>query len=77
MKQELNDTELDSVTGGSVVMSESLGVVGFTSMRKQYRIKGNFTEMRDLLLKLYDENELSNAEFDLLVFNEFSSRGWI
>lgn len=78
MRNELNDASLEKVTGGEVVMSESLGVCGFNTTGEVFRIKGNFKDMRDRLLALYDDNcDMSDADFDQLVKNDFKSRGWI
>ena len=68
MKRELNQTELEEVVGGTVVLSAPLGMVRFTALSRNFKIKGDVKEMRNLLLQLYDENEdLSDIEFDNLV----------
>lgn len=80
MKRELNDTELNEVTGGNVTLSESLGIVYFSALNKTCKLKPGvvFREARNLLLDLYDENaNMSDAEFDRLVGREFKARGWI
>ena len=77
MRKELEEIKLDAVTGGEVVMSEGLGVCGFNTTGEVYRIKGDFTTMRNRLLELYDNNDLSAAEFDQLVKNDFMANGWI
>ena len=76
--RELNEQDLETVNGGQVVLSESLGVCGFNTTGRVYRTKGDFKEMRNLLIDLYDEHgDMSDAEFDNLVENEYKSRGWI
>lgn len=78
MKQPLNDNQLDEVTGGAVVLSGPLGVCGFNTTGQVFKIKADVKVMRNRLIQLYDENEnMSDAEFDQLVMNEFKSRGWI
>ena len=78
MKRELDDLELEEVTGGTVVLSAPMGKVRFTAIGKTCKIKGDVKEMRNLLISLYDDNEnMSDAEFDRLVLNAFASRGWI
>lgn len=79
MKQELNDFELEDVTGGSVTLSATMGAVYFDSMDRSFKIKGDIKEMRKLLTSLYDTygDTMSNAEFDKMVAKEYRSRGWI
>jgi len=78
MKRELEELELEEVTGGTVVLSAPMGKVRFTAIGKTYLIKGDIKQMRNLLLSLYDDNEnMNDSEFDTLVRNEFKSRGWI
>lgn len=78
MKRELQEIELEAVTGGSVILSAPMGVVGFNTLGKVFKIKGDVKEMRNLLLALYDANEdMNEKDFDTLVMNEYKSRGWI
>lgn len=80
MRKELDDVQLDSVTGGTVTMSESLGLVEFTSMGRTFKLNPNvpFKEMRNCMLDLYDDNsQLSDAEFDRLVARTFRAKGYI
>lgn len=78
MKRELNDVEVNEVSGGAVVISAPMGIVGFNQIGEIYEIKGNVKQMRNLLLQMYDENEGMNArEFDILVRDAFKSKGWI
>lgn len=78
MKRELNDFELDEVTGGTVTLSAPLSTVRFNTIGSAFKIKGEVKEMRNVLLQLYDENEnMNDAEFDMLVLKEYASRGWI
>lgn len=81
MRKELNAMELDEVTGGSVTLSNSLGMVRFTTLRKNCKLNPsvNFNEVRNYLLDLYDAHadEMSEADFDRLVMNEFHARGYI
>lgn len=78
MKRELNNFELDEVTGGNVTLSAPTGLVKFSAIHRMCKIKGDFVEMRTLLLDLYDEHaDMTDVDFDNLVFSEFLSRGWI
>lgn len=80
MRKELNDMELDAVTGGTVNLSEELGMVQFTSMGRTFMLNKNvpFKEIRNCMLDLYDDNKhLSDAEFDRLVAKTFRAKGYI
>jgi len=78
MKRELNETELDQVVGGTVVMSAPLGLIQFTAYGKTFTIKGDFVTMRNRLLELYDEHcDMNDRDFDKLVMKEFRANGWI
>ena len=78
MKKELQDTELEMVTGGTVIVSD-LGKVGFTTIGKKFKLKNcTWKEARDRAEELLDQNpNMSNADFDQLVMQEFLSNGWI
>lgn len=78
MKRELNEIELDEVVGGTVVLSAPLKMVRFTALGRNFKIKGDVKQMRNLLLQLYDENEnMTDSEFDTLVLQAFTKKGWI
>lgn len=80
MKRELNGNELDEVTGGSVILSQSMGMVRFSSLKRTKKLNPDvdFKTVRNTLLDLYDENEnLTEEEFDTLVMNTFESLGYI
>lgn len=78
MRKPIEDIELEAVSGGAVILSAPLGVVGFNTTGEIFKIKGDPKEMRDLLNDLYDANEnMSDAAFDQLVKKEFYDRGWI
>lgn len=78
MKKELMDFEVEEVVGGTVCLAASLGIVGFSQLKKSYVIKGDYKEMRNLLFQLQDDNEgMPALEFDTLVRDAFLERGWI
>lgn len=79
MKRELNDIEVEEVSGGSVTISAPLGLVTFSKLGRGYRFdKSNAKKMRNKLLELYDDNENMDAtEFDALVEKTFKDNGWI
>ena len=78
MRHELEDYQVEGVNGGSVLLSAPLGICGFNTTGEMFKIKGNYKEMRNRLLVLYDENEhMGDAEFDQLVKADFQEKGWI
>lgn len=78
MKKQLMDFEVEEVVGGTVCLSASIKVVGFSQLGKTFRMKGDYKAMRNRLFELQDENENMNAkEFDTLVMNDFKAKGWI
>lgn len=80
MKKELTDFEAEEIIGGTVCLSATLGLVGFSQLGKSYRIKGDVKKMRNLLFQLQDESEekgLTPLEFDTLVRDTFLANGWI
>lgn len=79
MKNELNDTQLDNVIGGTVIISEDYMNIGFTTLREMYNLKNcTFKDVRNFVGDLKDENKgLTNAAFDVLCRDELKARGWI
>lgn len=79
MKQEINDQELDMVTGGTVYISRDKMKVGFSSTGRKYNLKNcTFREANNLAQDLWEANQtLGDAAFDALVESEMSHRGWI
>jgi len=80
MRKELSDFEAEEIVGGTVSLSATLGLVGFSQLGKTYRIRGDVKKMRNLLFQLQDESEekgLTPLEFDTLVRDTFQNKGWI
>lgn len=80
MRQELDDLQLDEVTGGTVSLSEHMGLARFSSVGKTYKLNPDipFKEIRNCLLDLYDENSgMSDKDFDKLVAKAFRAKGYI
>lgn len=79
MKQEINDQELDFVTGGTVYISRDKMKVGFSSSGRKYNLKNcTFREANNLAQDLWEANQtLGDAAFDALVESEMHRRNWI
>lgn len=74
----MNDIEVEEVTGGTVVLSAPMGIVGFNTLKQIFTIKGDVKEMRNTLLDLYDANEgMNEHDFDELVRDTYKEKGWI
>lgn len=79
MKQEINDQELDLVTGGTVYISRDKMRVGFSSTGEKYDLKNcTFRQANDLAQDLWEANQtMGDSAFDALVKSEMKARGWI
>lgn len=78
MRKELQDYEVEAVSGGTVILSIPLNIIGFNTTGEMFKLKGDPKKMRNKLIELYDENEnMGDAEFDQLVKNTFLDLGWI
>jgi len=79
MKKEINDQELDLVSGGTVYISRDKMRVGFSALGEKYNLKNcTFRQANDLAQDLWEANQtLGDAAFDALVKSEMQARGWI
>jgi len=78
MRAQIDEMDLDLVTGGTVKLSESKNKIGFTTLGEAYPIKCTFAQARDLVVKLFALNpDLKEREFDQLVKDAFTDNGWI
>lgn len=79
MKQEINDQELDLVTGGTVYISRDKMKVGFSSSGRKYDLKNcTFRDAFNVAQDLWEANQtLGDADFDALVESTFRDNGWI
>lgn len=78
MKHEINDQELDVVTGGTVFLSRDKMRVGFSSTGEKFDLKCSFREANNLAQDLWEANQtLGDAAFDALVKSEMKARGMI
>lgn len=78
MRQEINDLDLDKVSGGSVNLSEKKNKIGFDTIGEAYTLKCTYKEARTLVSSLFASNQdLNEKDFDILVRNQFKAKGWI
>ena len=78
MKKELNDFELEQVSGGTVRINDQMRI-GFTTLNEAFDLKNcTFRQARDFAEDLLDANtSMSNAEFDAFCKQQFQNKGWI
>lgn len=79
MREQLNDEVLESVAGGTVILSRDNNTVGFTTTGQNFQLKNcSYYDAFALIDSLYVNNkQKSDNEFDKLVRKEFAKRGWI
>lgn len=78
MRQEINDLDLDKVSGGSVNLSEKKNKIGFDTIGEAYTLKCTYKEARTLVSSLFAANQdKTEKEFDTLVRDQFKAKGWI
>lgn len=79
MKMEINENELEKVSGGTVIISKDNMHVGFSTMGEKYDLKNcTYKQARDYVDDLLDQNpKLSDAEFDALAKQKLQAKGWI
>ena len=78
MREQLNDSEMEKVAGGTITINRSTMNMGFTSIGENYELHCSFRDARNFADDLKAANPgLSEAEFEALVKLQFQSRGWI
>lgn len=79
MRTKLNDSDMDKVVGGTVIISKDRMIVGFDTLGEKYSLKNcTYREARDYRDDLIDScSNMSNSEFDKYCKKKFKDRGWI
>lgn len=79
MNELLSDDMLESVNGGTVIISIDHSVVGFDTLGEMYTLVNVDPYVaRNLAERYKAENKtMGNAEFDKFIKAEFQSRGWL
>lgn len=78
MRTEIQENDLELVSGGKVYLNGNKMKISFTMLEQTFKVKCSYQEAKTLLLNLFASNDhLSDLDFDNLVKNEFQSRGWI
>lgn len=78
MRKELENKDMELVSGGTVVVTDT-GKVGFTTLGKKYKLQGvDWKTARSYAEDLLDSNpQMSDREFDEFVLGRFQDKGWI
>jgi len=81
MRSEINDSQLEEVVGGTVIVSEDYMVVGFSTLKTKHNLKNcTYRQVMNQVADWKDEakaNNMTNAEFDVWVRDQMHARGWI
>lgn len=79
MRSELKDADMNSVVGGTVIISRDHMVVGFSTLGTKYSLKNvSYRDARNYVEDLKDANSgMSNAEFDSYCKSQLEAKGWI
>jgi bacteriocin-like protein len=78
MKKELNNSELNEVVGGTIIISEDYNNIGFTKLGEMYDLKVDYYTARNYVEELKRENKtMSNAAFDALCKSKLLELDWI
>lgn len=79
MRQELNDTLVEQVVGGTVRFSGSDMLIQFTVLGETFSVKNcSDAEAMSLIVSLYAEYKTKgNRAFETATKAAFQSRGWL
>jgi len=79
MRKELADNQMESVVGGTVIISKDYMKVGFDTLGQMYDLKNcTYKEARNYRDDLIEQNpQMSNVEFDKFCRSKFQERNWI
>ena len=74
---ELNDEELDMVSGGTAFINANIGKVGFSSTKEIYTYKNcTYRDVRNLCEDLIGKYA-TEAEYDAACVAALKAKGWI
>lgn len=79
MREMLNEQDVENVVGGTVIISKDNMIVGFSTTKEKFNLKGcTYRQARDLVDDLLEDNpNLGNSAFDALVKKTMKAKGWI
>jgi len=81
MRSEINDAALETVTGGTVIVSEDYMKVGFTTLGVMKDLKNcTYRQVMNAVADWKDEAKaqgLTNAEYDVMCRDRMQANGWI
>ena len=79
MRKELDELELDGVTGGCVVISKNKMMIGFSTTGEKFNLTNcSYNQARDYRDELLEANaNMSDEAFDKYCKQMFQAKGWI
>ncbi len=79
MKEQINEQDIEQVTGGTVVFNKRWGNVSFSTTGDKYTLKNcSVDDAWSLVERLRETHRnLSEEEFDNLIRTTFEGKGWI
>lgn len=79
MREKIDDAQMESVVGGTVIISKDYMNIGFTTLREKYDLKGvSYRDARNYVEDLKDQcSGMTNAEFDTYCRDQLQAMGWI
>ena len=79
MREQINENELESVVGGTVIVSGDKMKVGFTTLGEKYNLKNTtFEQTMALIYSMYGQyNDHTGVSFDTAVRDALKAKGWI
>lgn len=79
MRSEINNEELEQVTGGSVRLNTTKMMIGFSVLQKKFSLK-NCTDTQAMILvtTLYDQYRTAgDRAYEQATLNAFHDKGWL
>lgn len=81
MRTEIVNTDLESVVGGTVIISEDYMNIGFSTLKEKYDLKNcTYRQVMNYVADLKDEAKakgMTNAEFDVYCRDKLWDNNWI
>jgi len=79
MRTEINNEELEQVTGGSVRLNTTKMMIGFSVLQQKYKLK-NCTDTQAMILvaTLYEQYKTSgDRAYEEATLAAFRAKGWL
>lgn len=79
MREQINDKTLESVVGGTVIVSGDKMKVGFTTLNQKFDLKNcTFDQVMGVIYSMYGSyKDHTGSDFDTAVKQALQAKGWI